>query len=149
MQLEFTPKPQTPKFFEIFWAAGRTFCKIFFYNFRKNFFQVLGSVTFFGQLIIVNGLCWQRSWYFFERLTEGTNNWKRSMWDLKVLVSISYKSKSKNYSCGFESPDFYKITTKTHNCIFITRTTNAANELFLICHTYHFELWVPTTSPMK
>ena len=60
------PKPKTPKFFEIFWATGRTFCKIFFYNFRKNIFQVLGSVTFFGQLIIVNGLCWQRSWYFIE-----------------------------------------------------------------------------------
>ena len=139
-----TPNPK------IFWATGRTFCKIFFYNFRKNFFQVLGSLTFFGQLIIVNnGLCWQRSWYFIERLTEGTNNWKRSMWDLKVLASMTYKSSSKNYSCGFGSPDFYKITTKTHNCIFIIRTTNAANELFLICHTYHFELWVPTASTMK
>ena len=27
---------------------------------------------------------------------------------------------------GFGNPDFYKTTTQTHNCIFITKIINAA-----------------------
>ena len=67
-----------------------------------------------------------------------SHNGKRFISNIKLVTCMNYNSSNKNYSCGFWKPDVYKKTTKTHNCIFITRIIRSANDLYFIFHTYHF-----------
>jgi hypothetical protein len=39
---------------------------------------------------------------------------------------------------GFGSQVSTKKNAKTHNCIFITRMINAANDISFVFHTYYF-----------